>query len=61
LQAAVTATAGIFLQIDFSLSSILLATMGTLIEIDPLDSPSSIWKRRCETKTVHLLEELLKV
>ena len=55
-----TATASIFLQIDFSLSPILLTTMGTLIEIDPLDSSSLFWQGRCETKAIHLLKELLK-
>lgn len=53
-------TAGIFLQIDFSLSSVFLTTMGTLIEINPLDPSSLFWQGRCETKTVHLLKELLK-
>ena len=55
-----TATASILLQIDFSLSSILLTTMGTLIEIDPLDTSPLLWKRWRKTKAIHLLKELFK-
>ena len=35
--------------------------MGTLIEIDPLDSSSIFGQGRCESNSIHLLKELFKV
>ncbi len=50
----------VFLQIRFfKLSAILLATMGTLIEIDPLDSPSSnLVEEETKTNQFFKLKEL---